>query len=535
MKFLMTYFDPVHTKMLVQKTNESGKKTVTVSTPYNFVSRNEIIMRVVDVDSEEDARKYLDTGYEYYNIIPNRKFTLDSSVYYDEKDHAYRSNWYGFVLLDQKGNLRVSTPLQISKDKTQAFFFIYPTKFGKIPAMADITEELSTNKIVTPVDAAVIEKGLMEIDPSKPKLSRIKVAQSKAPVNGQNEYFEPLIELERRVGKVEMDGHIDYREVGTIQEVKKGTPLLKRYPKVQPENGYTIYGEKANAEMLPPKGLAKGDNLVPSHNDPDIFVAGVDGCIQKQNRKVSVLEMAIVSGDVDYESGNIDFSGTVEIKGNVLPGFQVKAGGDITIWGNIDDAVVESGGSLTVRQGIAGKGNTRVICDGGLFAKYIVNSTVESKGNITVDESIINSHIFSNDKVLVTSDHSKIMGGKVMARHRIEVASTGSNKETLTEVMVGRNLMVERMLDSIRKEISAAQGEVDDVLNNLKSSFGTQLFENPKAFISVLPQVKKKQCVTLLGELSKQKSIVAELKEKAAEVEKKLVLDEEPLIIIKNT
>lgn len=533
MKYLMTYFDPQHTKMLAQKVTESGKKVVTVSTDKNFVSRAEILCRIVEADDEEGVRKYLDSGYTYYTVLPFTKFKIDSSVYYDEKDKCYRANWYGFATMDAKGMLKVAAPLQITKDKSQAFFFVYPTKLGKLPLLTDIDEELAAHKIILPVDTSVIEKEIAAIDPHVKKLSRIKVAQSQAPVNGRPEYYEPLIELDRKVGKVELDGHIDYKEIGTIHEVKKGTPVLKRIPKITAQDGYTIYGEKAVAETLPSKGFLCGSNLQPSADNADVFVAAVDGCIQKQNRKISIVEIAQISGDVDYESGNIDFSGTVQINGNILPGFAVKAGGDIIITGNVDDAHLESGGNISVSQGIAGKGNTRVLCHGDLFAKYIVNAMIQVNGIITVDESIINSHIFSNDKVYVTADHSKIMGGKVVARHRIEVASTGSNKETVTEVMVGRNLEVEREIESIRKEIAEAQGDVDDVVNKMKNSFGTQLFEDPKTFIGALPQIKKKQCIQLLGQLSEHKNTVAKLKEKAQEVEKKLVLDEDPMILIR--
>lgn len=535
MKLLMTYFDSQQKKMLTQKVTPEGKKLITVSTPNNFVSRDEIICRVIEVDSEDDAEKYLDQGYSFYRLISYQKIRIDGTVYYDERERCYRSHWYGFVILDDAGNLRVATPLQISKDKTQAYYFIFPTKFGKLPLMADIDEELASNKIIAPVDSVKIKADIEMIDSSVKRLSRIKVAQSKPPVTGQSEYFEPLIELEKKAGKVELDGHIDYREVGTIQEVKRGTKVLKRIPKVVAQDGYTIYGEKARGTTLPPKGLSKGKNIEPSVEDPDIFVATVDGCIQRSGRKISIVEVAIINGDVDYESGNIDFSGTVQVSGNVLPGFEVKAGGDVIIQGNVDDALIESGGNITVKQGIAGKGETKVYCSGDLFAKYIVNATVEVKRSITVDESIINSHIFSNDKIFVTADHGKIMGGKVIARHRVEVASIGSNKETLTEIMVGRNLEVEKVLEGIRKEITEANHELEDVLNKMKNSFGNQLFEDPKGFIAVLPQIKKKQCIQLLGELSQHKQTVADLKGKASEVEKKLLLDEEPFIIAKNT
>ena len=43
-----------------------------------------------------------------------------------------------------------------------------------------------------------------------------------------------------------------------------------------------------------------------------------------------------ISGDVDYSTGHIEFSGSVVIEGSVKPLFRVKATGSVTIGGNIE-------------------------------------------------------------------------------------------------------------------------------------------------------------------------------------------------------
>lgn len=533
MKLVMTYFDPEVSKMFVERTNEAGEKKLSLASPYSFVSTGEIIARVIDVDTEEDAQKYLDPGHSYYKLVPFFSFKTDSSVYFDERDRSYKAQYYGFAVIDAAKNMRVLPSLQVTKDKCECYFYIFPTKFAKIPKVEDITSELESAKIIMGLSPGEIQTALDPIDPKQKKVSRILVAKSKGPVNGRAEYFLPLIDIEKKAGKEKLDGGIDFREVDSIHEVKKGTPILKRIPRVKAENGYTIYGDKAVASTLPPKGYLCGINIGPSWDDENVFVASVDGCIQQTQRKISVQEIAIIPGDVDYESGNINFSGTVHIKGSVLPGFSVTAGADVIIEGNADDTEITAGGSVTVRQGIAGKGATVVKASGELKAKYILNATVETGGAITVEESIINSKVFSNDRIELIGRNSKIMGGHVVARHVVSVTSLGSNKETTTEIMVGRNLEVEKVLDGIRKEISTAKEELDGVVAKMKNSFGNALFEDPKGFIAVLPSIKKKQCVLLLNELSVKKNEVKELQEKAAKVEEKLVLDEEPFIIVK--
>ncbi|MDA3899538.1 MAG: FapA family protein [Spirochaetes bacterium] len=532
MKLILIYFNNQATRMLVQKQNEKGEKSISVSSAVNFVGRSEILARVIDVNDESDVKKYLDQGYSYYKTLPFRKISTGSGVFFNEKDRSYHASNYGFVSLNDAGLLQVTSPLQIINDKTVALYYIVPSQLKKIPNLKDIDEELSLQKIVTRVETPLIEAALKKIDPNKQRLTRVVVAKSKAPVNGRAEYYDPLIDLGRKAGKLAQDGHIDFKEVNSIHEVKKGEAVLKKYDKLTPEPGYTIFGEKAPAETDPPMGLQIGENLVPSKDDPHIYVASVDGCVFLNNRKLSIKEIAIVNGDIDYESGNINFHGSVHINGNVLPGFSVKAGGDIIIDGNVDDAIIEAGGSITIALGVAGKGKTSIIAGKDVSAKYLLNSSIESEGVIAIDESVINCTVNSNDKVIVTSKNGKIMGGRIVARNRIEANYVGSRKETTTDLMVGRNLRVEKILEEYRRELGTAREAVAEQMNLLKNSFGNNLFEDPKGFISALPDIKKRNCVLMLNEMTIRKKKESEVKDKIADTEKLLVCDEDPQILV---
>ena len=68
----------------------------------------------------------------------------------------------------------------------------------------------------------------------------------------------------------------------------------------------------------------------------------------------------MIKGNVDYDYGNIDFNGSVHITGSVLPGFTVKAKGDIVVDKNVEDAYLEAGGDINVKMGISGKGSCKV-------------------------------------------------------------------------------------------------------------------------------------------------------------------------------
>ena len=532
MKLLVFYFDTKVGKIFVE-TEENGQKTLSLSSPHNFFYRDEIVAKVVDVENPDDVKKKLDPGYSYYRAEQYFTFKMGDGIYFDESSRTYRSSRYGFVILDKTKTLRSIVPLQVAKDKTRAFLIVFPTKLGKIVAIKDVDEIISINKIAAPSDRRELEQAIAAINPQTKAVTKLKVAQSKGPVKGRREYYMPLFDIEKKAGKVMSDGHIDFREVDSIVQITKGQEVLQRFPEIKPEDGYDIYGEKSLAETEEPKGFLCGTNLIPSKADENIYISHIDGCLEIDKKTISVVAMAVIKGDVDYSTGNIDFNGSVQIRGSVLPGFTVKAKGDVLIAKNVDDATIECDGGVTVGMGVAGKGATKIKAGGSLKAKYILNANIEVEGSIEAEDSIINSVIFANDKVTVSSQHGKILGGEVIARHQITVNFAGTQSETPTILTVGRNLTVERELLQIRKQMNFYKTSTDDVMAKIKASFGTTLFEDPKKFIAILPPVKKKACLELLAELSKNNNELKRLAMLGIKTEEKLVLDQEPVIVVK--
>jgi uncharacterized protein (DUF342 family) len=533
MKYIIYYFDHKVTKIFIEKTDEKGEKFVTLSSPYNFISRDEILACVVNADTDEDVQSHVDKNYGYYNIEQYTAVKHGDGVYFDQFSSCYRATEPGFVIFDPaKSSIRIIPPLQISRDKVTAYYVVFPTKFMKVPEYVDIEKILQKRAVLAILDKDKIDAALKNIDINKPKVSRIEVAKGKEAENGWNEYFVPLINLDKKAGKIMHDGRMDFREVGSIIEVVKGQEILRRIPAEKAVDGFDIYGETISAVVEKREGYIKGDNIVQSLDDENIFLSGIDGCLSVDNKRVAILPYAIIKGNVDYESGNIDFNGSVQIFGSVMPGFSVKAHGNIVVENIVDDAYLEATGDIHVKTGITGKGSVKVISGGTVKAHYILNSVVEAVGEIEVEDSIINSRVFSNDKISVTAKHGKIIGGEVTARHEIIVNVVGSAQENSTTLTVGKSLFIEREISEIKKEMKIIREVVDETIRKIRTSFGEDLFKNPKEFVSRLPNVKKKNCLLLLKDLSENNRELKVLTEKYKEVEEKNKLEREPVIVI---
>ncbi len=533
MKKLLFYFDPTVKKIINEIESEGGDKKAVLSSPNNFVFTSEIVARIINIDNDDQIPTRLDPGYNYYTTQDYVSIKADSGIYFDEAAGAYKAAEYGFVVLDG-GKIRLISPLVISKDKLKSFFFVYPTKFGRMPSYADIEEIMHQYRILARIDQNRILEQLQSVDVNKPQLTKILIAQGKEPVNGHEEYYLPIINLKKKAGELKSDGSIDFKEVGFIVEVKKGQDVLRRIPKVKSVDGYNVFGDKALGESERKEGYNKGANLEPGKGDENIFVSSIDGCIDVDGRTISVLPIVHINGDINYETGNIDFDGSVHIAGSVLPGFSVKARGDVIIEKNVDDALIEAHGDITVKMGVVGKEHVRLVANGKVSAKYLLNAKVEAVGDIIVDDSIINCDVFSNSKISVVAKQGKIIGGNTTALYEIMVNVSGSPNETETHLRVGRNLFIEKELADIHKEISKWRETVNESIRDIKGSFGETVFENPKEFITKLPAVKQKKCLILLKELSNNNKELKRLIEQSKEVQDKLKLDREPYIIIKN-
>lgn len=533
MKKIILYFDPAVKRMLTETLTEEGEKKLVLSSPNNFVYASEIVARVISIDTEEQIPTRLDPGYDYYNVIDFQTIKADTGIYFDEANQCYKASAYGFVILDGQ-KIRWISPLSISRDKSKAYYSVYPTKTGKVPAYSDIEEALHGYKILARVEQQKVEEQLKSIEPGDPRFTRILVAQGREPAHGHEEYFLPLINLKKKAGEIKSDGSIDFKEVGSIIEIKKFQDILRRVPAVKPADGYDVFGDKIFADYISHDGYYKGDNIEQGKEDENIFVSSIDGCADVDGKKISVLPVAFIHGDVNYDTGNIDFDGSVHITGSVLPGFSVKARGDIIIEKNVDDAFIDAQGDITVKMGVVGKENVKLTANGKITVKYLLNAKVEAAGDIIVEDSIINSDVFSNTKISVIARQGKIIGGRATALYEIQVNVSGSPNETETQLTVGRNLFIEKELAVVHKEIAKWRTTVDENIRKLKVSFGEAVFENPKEFIAKLIPVKQKSCLLMLKELSANNKELKKIVDQSKEIQDKLKLEREPCIIIKN-
>jgi len=387
--------------------------------------------------------------------------------------------------------------IEISKNKMEAYLTVYPHRGkGKPVTRDDIQKALKDHNVVSGVLENVIDSALR----SSQMGEILTVAVGSEPVDGENAVIEYKVNPVNP-GKPEelMDGRVDFYNLHLIQNVEPGEVLAVKIPAQPGTPGYTVTGEE-----LPPKPgkdvqLAIGKN-VELTGDNNTAVAAAKGHVVIAGNKISVSGIYEINGDVDFNTGNVEFSGTVVVKGSIREGFKVVADGDVEVMGNISDGIVECTGTLKVKNGIVGRSKSRIKAGGSVFTRFIENTVLDSGMDVMIGEAIMHSKVHARKSVVVAGK-GVIVGGLIRAGEEINCKNVGSSMATATELETGVNPDLRRRYSFLVKEKQGKEADFDKaekavkLLKYLEQTQGT-LPEDKRA---ILARVTKVQ-----GELSRE-------------------------------
>lgn len=280
------------------------------------------------------------------------------------------------------------------------------------------------------------------------------VARGRPPVHGRDGWFESLVpEVRSRVPRVDETGHTDYRDLGEILVVHPGDALMRRHPPTEGSYGMNLRGEALPA--TPGKDAMFAASLAgaaPAPDDPDLLRAAIAG------QPVAVpggmiVEPVFKANQVDTASGNIDFDGSVTIKGDVAAGMTVRATGDIEVGGVVERATLEAGGGIVVKGGVIGDlghkggGEARIHCGGSFSAAYAQQATVEAGDSIFIDDMAMQCALTAINHVRVgNKKRGHVIGGTVRATLSITAKVIGSPNRVRTHLEIGVNPLMHKQL-----------------------------------------------------------------------------------------
>lgn len=377
--------------------------------------------------------------------------------------------------------------VSISPDGLTAWLTVAPPEGdAAAPDLAAAKAALGKAGVVVGVDEAAIAEAV------GPALGgRVEVARGIAPKHGVNGWLEPLVAVNRQRHVVEEGAQQDLRDLGEVPSVAAGTALMRRHAPVEGVAGKGVTGK------LLPAGVVKavefsvslqGAEVDPA--DPDLLRATMAGQpVLKQN---GVLVEPIVKFDaIDMASGNVDFVGTIEIRGDVHAGMRIKAGGDIVVGGNVESSELEAGGNIVIKGGVIGHappehkegepiGTARLTAKGSINARYLENCVAFAEQAVEVADAIIQSEVTVIDRVLVgqaekqgkSAGKGSVVGGVVRATALVAANVLGGPDGAKTRIFVGVNPLLQKAVDEGRQKLDRKlkeHGELSKVVKLLAS------------------------------------------------------------------
>ncbi|MBE5854895.1 MAG: DUF342 domain-containing protein [Lachnospiraceae bacterium] len=294
----------------------------------------------------------------------------------------------------------------------------------------------------------------------------IVVAEGKPPVDGKDGDFEFLFRTKiDSTPKVMEDGSVDYLDVDLFEKVEEGQLIARYHKATGGAMGYTVRGKI----LLPKKGKDKpalrGKGFHMSE-DAEEYFSDLDGKIEFKNGQIYVSNVFEVSGDLDVKFGNIDFNGDVLVTGAVRSGMHIKAGGNVTINGVVEGAIIEAGGDILLKSGVLGNNECEITTKGNVIGKFFENAKVVASGTVNCNY-LMNSDVTGHMGVIVSGKRSTIIGGVTRAQAYVKATNIGNASEVSTIVRVGADDETITKIRELRKQIHALTEQIEVFEKNL--------------------------------------------------------------------
>ncbi|CAH1211163.1 FapA family protein [Paenibacillus sp. JJ-223] len=364
--------------------------------------------------------------------------------------------------MTQPNALEQCLSVVFSEDKSKAYLELSKHEEGQEIALEELEMYIASQGI----KYGIIKEALLAFvaQPEKHIHVRYLFAEGIAPVAGKDGFIKLHAGLEEHSEHRPLeaeDGKVDYKEVTRLDNVRSGQIIAERVPPEEGTPGTAVTGETIPFRPGKEARFKVGKNVV-VNPDGSAMYAAIDGLVTKtEDHKLNVFPVYEINGDVDYSTGNVDFVGTVVIRGNVLTGFKVKAAGDIRVVGGVEGAELEAGGSVEITGGIIGYNKGHVHAGHNVKCTFVQEGHVDAGEDVLVSQSIMHSSIRAGRNVICAGTKGLIVGGTIQAGENVSARIVGNSMSTVTSIEVGVLPKLRNELNDLRSNLRTHMDSLD--------------------------------------------------------------------------
>jgi len=264
------------------------------------------------------------------------------------------------------------------------------------------------------------------------------IASATPPIAGKDAAINEILPIDPDAKPfLKEDGTTDYKKFDSIRQVSQGEVICTRTPPTPGIPGTSVYGHPLSPTSGEDIGLPVGMNTKAIDNETKL-VATIDGFLYRQGRDICIGSIYIIKGDVNYKTGNIEYSGDVLVKGNVNAGFSVIADGNISIEGFVESAHIESkSGNVFLKGSVFGLNHAIIIANKNINAENIQDTKIKAGQNLVVKGQIRGCQIETENLTMPNS--GQIISSSIAFRGRIKCGNIGGKIESINEFTLVEN------------------------------------------------------------------------------------------------
>ncbi len=338
----------------------------------------------------------------------------------------------------------------VLSDYSAAFMTLYPPQnngreITYEDAVAALMAKAVTYNVQTQLIKAAIESRVYE--------KEFKVAEADKAVDGIDGTITYKYSKDNVLApKEDEHGFVDYKNLGLIQNIHTNDIIAEITLPTDGTDGTDIRGVTLKAVPGKRANFTIGPGTALSEDGLSIYAA-IDGHVCFRNNTFCVDHTVTISGDVDASVGNIEFLGDIVIKGEVLEGFRVVSGKNVTVSGNVTGAEIRAGGNITIKKGSI---NSSLTAHGDINCQFCEYSNISTDGNIHAQSFVI------CDVYCGANLTSKALnGGKYTVLGDTEVTYLGTKTYAPTEVIAGDNAVLNKEKEGLKKKIPELDVKID--------------------------------------------------------------------------
>jgi uncharacterized protein len=289
------------------------------------------------------------------------------------------------------------------------------------------------------------------------EIEQRRIAKARLPADGKDGKLLLLVKkYSARPG--EPPEIVDPHFIHHFDNIEKGLVVGRIYPPTDGVAGIDVFGKPIAPKPGKPADM-KLDTTITARPGSSYqeLVAAEAGYLSEDRGVLAVKTEMIVAKNLDFKIGDIDFVGSVKVRGNVGKDFVIRARRDIEISGDVNQGRLESvEGKVIVKGAIVGERDCSLTvtqqtssqmvetqrnrpradikAKAGVIAGRIENAVVESGGDIEVTRECRSCLLRTRQNVMMPA--ATLIAGEVFAVCGVDAKLIGNERGSKTVVHI---------------------------------------------------------------------------------------------------